>query len=64
MLPATFSYSQALDAGFSEWQLYRLRDQGLIASVGRGLYRRVPGAGRTRLRRGAVAASSGWTMAL
>ncbi|MFG2060419.1 type IV toxin-antitoxin system AbiEi family antitoxin domain-containing protein [Micromonospora sp. NPDC048871] len=40
MLPATFSYSQALDAGFSEWQLYRLRDQGLIASVGRGLYRR------------------------
>jgi hypothetical protein len=40
MLPATFSYSQALEAGLSEWQLYRLRDQGLIEPVGRGLYRR------------------------
>ncbi|MFF4876327.1 type IV toxin-antitoxin system AbiEi family antitoxin domain-containing protein [Micromonospora sp. NPDC000668] len=39
-LPVTFSYSEALDAGLSEWQLYRLRDQGLIASIGRGLYRR------------------------
>ncbi|MFI6262177.1 type IV toxin-antitoxin system AbiEi family antitoxin domain-containing protein [Micromonospora sp. NPDC051006] len=40
MLPATFSYSQALEAGLSEWHLYRLRDQGLIEPVGRGLYRR------------------------
>jgi len=40
MLPATFSYSEALKAGISEWQLYRLRDRGLIESVGRGLYRR------------------------
>ncbi|MET8322914.1 type IV toxin-antitoxin system AbiEi family antitoxin domain-containing protein [Micromonospora sp. NPDC005189] len=39
-LPVTFSYSEALGAGLSEWQLYRLRDQGLIVSVGRGLYRR------------------------
>ncbi|MEU8020948.1 type IV toxin-antitoxin system AbiEi family antitoxin domain-containing protein [Micromonospora haikouensis] len=39
-LPATFSYSEALAAGISEWRLYRLRDQGLIESLGRGLYRR------------------------
>lgn len=39
-LPATFSYSQALAAGLTEWQLYRLRDRGLIENVGRGLYRR------------------------
>jgi len=40
MLPATFSYSQAIEAGLSKWQLYRLRDQGAIESIGRGLYRR------------------------
>ncbi|HEX5542390.1 MAG TPA: type IV toxin-antitoxin system AbiEi family antitoxin domain-containing protein [Micromonospora sp.] len=40
VLPATFSYSQALDAGLSERRLYRLRDQGVIESIGRGLYRR------------------------
>ncbi len=40
MLPATFSYSEALKAGISEWQLYRLRDQGVIEPLGRGLYRR------------------------
>jgi predicted transcriptional regulator of viral defense system len=39
-LPATFSYSQALGAGISERQLYRLRDRGAIESIGRGLYRR------------------------
>ncbi|MFG2007598.1 type IV toxin-antitoxin system AbiEi family antitoxin domain-containing protein [Micromonospora sp. NPDC048868] len=39
-LPATFTYSQALEAGLSEWQLYRLRDRGLVERVGRGLYRR------------------------
>lgn len=39
-LPATFSYSQALAAGLTEWQLYRLRDRGLIELVRRGLYRR------------------------
>ncbi|SCL28653.1 Transcriptional regulator, AbiEi antitoxin, Type IV TA system [Micromonospora nigra] len=40
MLPTTFTYSEALQAGLSEWQLYQLRDQGLIEPVGRGLYRR------------------------
>ncbi|NBE81652.1 type IV toxin-antitoxin system AbiEi family antitoxin domain-containing protein [Micromonospora rubida] len=40
LLSATFSYSEALAAGISEWQLYRLRDQGLIEPLGRGLYRR------------------------
>ncbi|HEX5597961.1 MAG TPA: type IV toxin-antitoxin system AbiEi family antitoxin domain-containing protein [Micromonosporaceae bacterium] len=39
-LPVTFSYSQAVNAGLSRWQLYRLRDEGLIESIGRGLYRR------------------------
>lgn len=39
-LPSTFTYSQAMAAGISRWQLYRLRDQGSIEVVGRGLYRR------------------------
>ncbi|MET9301599.1 type IV toxin-antitoxin system AbiEi family antitoxin domain-containing protein [Micromonospora aurantiaca] len=39
-LPATFSYSEALGAGLTRWRLYRLRDEGLIESLGRGLYRR------------------------
>ncbi|GGL96805.1 transcriptional regulator [Micromonospora yangpuensis] len=40
LLPATFSYSQALAAGLTQWRLYRLRDQGLIEPLGGGLYRR------------------------
>ena len=40
MLPATFSYSEALRAGLSERRLYRLRDQGVLESIGWGLYRR------------------------
>ncbi len=39
-LPPTFTYSQAMAAGVSRWRLYRLRDQGSIEVVGRGLYRR------------------------
>nr|WP_172875747.1 type IV toxin-antitoxin system AbiEi family antitoxin domain-containing protein [Micromonospora inositola] len=39
-LPSTFTYSQAMAAGVSRWRLYRLRDQGAIDLVGRGLYRR------------------------
>lgn len=39
-LPATFTYMQARGLGISSRRLYRLRDQGLIESIGRGLYRR------------------------
>lgn len=39
-LPATFSYSQARSHGISERRLYQMRDKGLIAPIGRGLYRR------------------------
>lgn len=39
-LPATFSYTQARRRGLSERRLYRLRDEGLIEQIGRGLYRR------------------------
>lgn len=39
-LPETFTFSQARAAGLSAWRLYRLRDQGAVVSVGRGLYRR------------------------
>lgn len=39
-LPAIFTYSQARALGLTERILYALRDQGLIESVGRGLYRR------------------------
>lgn len=39
-LPSTFTYSQAMAAGISRWRLYRLRDQGAIDLVSRGLYRR------------------------
>lgn len=35
-----FTYSEAIDAGLSERRLYKLRDEGLLESVGRGLYRR------------------------
>lgn len=40
-LPNTFSYSQARRSGISDRLLYRLRDDGVIQAVGRGLYRRV-----------------------
>jgi len=40
-LPATFTYSEARRQGVSDRLLYRLRDDGLIESFGRGLYRRV-----------------------
>lgn len=39
-LPATFSYSQARSHGISERRLYRMRDEGLIEPISRGLYRR------------------------
>jgi predicted transcriptional regulator of viral defense system len=39
-LPATFTYSEARRSGLSERQLYRLRDDGLIEAVSRGLFRR------------------------
>jgi predicted transcriptional regulator of viral defense system len=40
-LPATFSYREALAAGFTKRGLYALRDNGLIEPIARGLYRRV-----------------------
>jgi predicted transcriptional regulator of viral defense system len=39
-LPETFSYSEARRHGLSDRRLYGLRDDGLIESLGRGLYRR------------------------
>src|SRR5262249_19756627 len=39
-LAATFTYTQARQAGISDRTLYRLRDTGLIQPVGHGLYRR------------------------
>jgi len=38
-LPTTFTYAQARDAGFSKHGLYRLREAGGIAAIGRGIYR-------------------------
>lgn len=38
-LPATFTYTQARRCGLSDRRLYRLRDQGVIESIGRGLFR-------------------------
>ena len=43
-LPATFTYSEARRAGVSERQLYRLRDEGAVEAVSRGLYRRTDAA--------------------
>ncbi|MGH3929554.1 MAG: type IV toxin-antitoxin system AbiEi family antitoxin domain-containing protein, partial [Pseudonocardiaceae bacterium] len=43
-LPPTFTYSKARRAGLSDRQLYALRDQGLIETIGRGLYRRADAA--------------------
>lgn len=39
-LPATFTYSEARRGGLSDRQLYRLRDDGVIEAIGRGLFRR------------------------
>jgi hypothetical protein len=39
-LPSTFTYAQALEAGLTKHALYRLRDQGHIELLSRGLYRR------------------------
>jgi predicted transcriptional regulator of viral defense system len=39
-LPRSFTYSEARRSGLSERQLYRLRDDGVIEVVGRGLFRR------------------------
>jgi predicted transcriptional regulator of viral defense system len=39
-LDPVFSYARARRAGLSKRAIYRLRDQGLIEPVGRGIYRR------------------------
>ena len=39
-LPDTFTVAQATAAGVSKTTLYRLRDQGHVESVARGVYRR------------------------
>lgn len=39
-LPSTFTYGEAREYGLSKYALYRLRDDGVIESLGRGLYRR------------------------
>ena len=39
-LPATFTYAQARSVGLSKHGLYRLRDQGRIEALARGIYRR------------------------
>lgn len=41
LLPALFSYREAVEAGLSKRHLYALRDAGLIESVARGIYLRV-----------------------
>ena len=41
LLPATFTYRQARDQGVSRRRLDQWRDQGLVETLGRGLYRRV-----------------------
>lgn len=38
-LPTTFTYSYARDAGVSKRRLYKLRDEGVIERVARGVYR-------------------------
>ncbi len=45
MLPAIFTYSQAIRSGLSDRPLYRLRDEGLVEVLARGLYRRSDAAG-------------------
>ena len=39
-LPGTFTYSEALRGGLTERQLYRLRNDGTVEAIGRGLFRR------------------------
>jgi predicted transcriptional regulator of viral defense system len=39
-LPTTFTYSFAREAGVSKRRIYRLRDEGVIQQVARGVYRR------------------------
>lgn len=43
-LPVTFSYRQAREWGVSKRQLYRWRDEGVVETLGRGLFRRVDAA--------------------
>jgi predicted transcriptional regulator of viral defense system len=42
-LPDTFTYAQASARGMTKHALYRLRDDGAIVSLGRGIYRRADG---------------------
>lgn len=42
-LPDTFTYAQSSEAGMTKHALYRLRDDGAIESLGRGIYRRADG---------------------
>jgi predicted transcriptional regulator of viral defense system len=39
-LPPTFTRTQALELGLSKRELYRLRDEGQVEPLSRGLYRR------------------------
>jgi len=39
-LPATFTFSLALAAGLTKYAIYQLRDNDVIETLGRGLYRR------------------------
>jgi hypothetical protein len=39
-LPLTFTYSQALKAGVGRRLLYKMREDGELEAIGRGLYRR------------------------
>jgi hypothetical protein len=39
-LPATFTYQQAREAGWSKRALYQARDAGEIEAIGRGVFRR------------------------
>jgi predicted transcriptional regulator of viral defense system len=37
-LPTVFTYDQARAAGLTKYRIYRLRDEGRIEAIGRGLY--------------------------
>jgi predicted transcriptional regulator of viral defense system len=39
-LPGTFTYTEALQGGLTERQLYQLRNDGIVEVIGRGLFRR------------------------
>jgi hypothetical protein len=43
-LPAMFSYAQARAAGLSKHELYKLRDEGVVELLSRGLYQRANAA--------------------